>query len=349
MTRARAIHETYMPTPIMEHYYEQRAGAGLIISEGIVVSKMANGNINIPGIYNEEQTAVWKKITQKVHAKGGKIFAQLWHVGRISHPSVLNGKLPLAPSAINPHAFAYTFEGKQETVTPKEMTVEEIKEIVTDFKNAAKNAMTAGFDGVEIHAANGYLFQQFLSTSANHRADAYGGSVENRSRFLLETVDAISSVTERERLGIRLNPEMDKTSGIDIDDETRQTYVYLAGVLNKKELAYLHLTGTGSALEGKDAAQRMMDIGRKFREKFKGNIILNHGFDKETGQKAIDKGVADLISYGILYLTNPDLEIRFKHDLPLNEFRPGLNYENKAEGYTDYPFYKFDKTKASTV
>src|SRR5699024_8246445 len=162
MTRARAIHETYMPTPIMEEYYEQRAGAGLIITEGIVVSKMANGNINIPGIFNEEQASAWKKIVQKVHAKGGKIFAQLWHVGRISHPSVFDWILPLTPSSLNPDETSFTFESRQETVTPKAMTIEEIKETVADFKNSVQYAMDAGFDGVKIHAANGYLFQPFL-------------------------------------------------------------------------------------------------------------------------------------------------------------------------------------------
>jgi len=205
--------------------------------------------------------------------------------------------------------------------------------------------MIAGFDGVEIHAANGYLFQQFLSTSANHRTDIYGGNIENRSRFLLETIDAISAVVKKERIGVRLNPEMDQVSGIYIDQETRDTYAYLAEKLNEKKLAYVHLTGSGPALKGEDRAFKMMKIARKFRKTYNGNIILNNGFDKETGQQAIAEGVADLISYGIFYLTNPDLEIRFKHQLPLNEFRPGLNYENKTEGYTDYPFYESDIEK----
>ena len=221
MTRNRADNEGHVPTDELHGvYYEQRASAGLIITEGSQVSERAVGYINTPGIYTNAQVEGWKKVTKRVHDKGGKIFIQLWHVGRMSHPDFHDGELPLSASAINPEAQAYTADGFKDTVTPKAMTKEEIKTTIKDFQNAAANAVKAGFDGVEIHSSNGYLFHQFFNATSNHRTDEYGGSIENRARFFFETLDAMKEVIPEEKIGARFNPSLNGIFGTTMDEET---------------------------------------------------------------------------------------------------------------------------------
>ena len=228
MTRSRADNEGNVPTNELHGlYYEQRASAGLIITEGAQVSKDAVGYIYTGGIYSDEQVEGWKKVTKRVHDKGGKIFIQLWHVGRMSHPDFHNGELPLSASAINPNAQSFTPEGFKDTVTPREMTVEDIKTTVNDFKNAAANAVKAGFDGVEIHSSNGYLFHQFFTNCSNTRTDNYGGNIENKTRFFFEVLDAMKEVIPQEKIGVRFNPSLNGMFGINLDEETIPTFEYI--------------------------------------------------------------------------------------------------------------------------
>ena len=227
MTRSRADNEGNVPTDMMAIYYRQRAGAGLIISEGSQISRQAVGYIHTPGIHTAGQVEGWKKITEAVHEEGGKIFLQLWHVGRMSHPDFHNGELPVAPSAINPNSKAFTPQGFKDTVTPRALTIAEIKQTVQDFKNAAQNAIEAGFDGVEVHASNGYLLHQFFVSTANTRTDAYGGSKENRARILFEVLDAIKEVVPIEKVGVRLNPSLHNIFGMPLNEDTIPTFDYI--------------------------------------------------------------------------------------------------------------------------
>ncbi|MBA9078544.1 alkene reductase [Rufibacter quisquiliarum] len=336
MTRSRAANEAHAATPLVAEYYAQRASAGLIITEGTPVSSQAIGYINVPGIYTDAQVAGWQLVTEAVHAKGGKIYAQLWHVGRMSHPDFHNGELPVAPSAINPHDKAFTPQGFQDTVTPRALTVEEIKGIVQDFKKAAANAVKAGFDGVEIHASNGYLFHQFFSTCSNQRTDEYGGSAENRARFLFEVLDAVKEEIDLSRVGVRLNPSMHQQFGIVVDEETAPTFEYIVQRLNDYTLAYLHLTEASKKVA--DLPFAIKEIARHFRPLYNGTLIINGGFTQETGNKVIEEGNADLVAYGVPFIANPDLVERFAQNAPLNQPDPNTFYSNTGEkGYTDYP------------
>lgn len=338
MTRSRAHQPDLEASDLIATYYQQRATAGLIISEGTFVSKRATGYINVPGIYTEKQTEGWKKTTKAVQEAGGKIFAQLWHVGRISHPDFHDGELPLAPSAINPHFKSFTKNGFQETVTPKEMTLEEIQETIQDFKNAAKNAMAAGFDGVELHAANGYLFHQFFAKCSNVRTDQYGGSVENRARFLFEVLDALKEIMDLKRVGVRLNPSMDQSFGITMDETTEPTFQYLTEKLNDYPIAYVHLSGFSKSQE--HSMKEVLETAKEYRAIYKGVLMINKGFDAESAEQALQQGFADLISIGVPFIGNPDLVERYKNNWPLNESHRKTFYSKGAEGYTDYPFYK---------
>ncbi|APQ18988.1 alkene reductase [Maribacter hydrothermalis] len=339
MTRSRAANDGNEPTEDLHvPYYAQRASAGLIITEGSQVSKQAVGYVNTPGIYSKDQVAGWKKVTKAVHDKGGKIFIQLWHVGRMSHPDFHNGDLPLAPSAINPNAESYTPEGFKDTVTPKAMTVAEIKQTVTDFKNAAKNAVEAGFDGVEIHSSNGYLFHQFFNGTSNHRTDAYGGSIENRTRFFFEVLDAIKEVLPQEKIGARFNPSLNNMFGITMDEETIPTFEYIIKRLNNYNLAYIHLSEPFNDVS--DISYAIENIAKHFRPLYNGTLMINAGFDQESGNKVIEDGNADLVAFGKLYISNPDLVERFQHNFPLAEWDNDTFYTPGKEGYTDYPTYK---------
>lgn len=335
MTRSRSDNEGNVPTSLTAEYYEQRATAGLIISEGVPVSTKAVGYINVPGIYSEAQVEGWKLVTHAVHAKGGKIFAQLWHVGRLSHPDFHKGELPHAPSAINPNEKSYTANGFVDTVTPKEMTVEDIKQTIQDFKNGGSNALKAGFDGVEIHAANGYLFHQFFNGTSNHRTDNYGGSIENRSRILFETLDQMKEVIDMNKVGIRFNPSMHGFMGMTMDELTIPTFDYIIDRLNGYGLAYIHLTEPFVPVD--EVPFAVKEVAKHFRLLYHGTMIINKGFNKETAIKVLDDGDADLVAFGVPFIANPDLVKRFQIDAPLNEADQATFYTPGAKGYTDYP------------
>jgi 2,4-dienoyl-CoA reductase-like NADH-dependent reductase (Old Yellow Enzyme family) len=326
LTRSRAS-EGRVPNELMLEYYVQRAGAGLILTEATAVSPMGVGYADTPGIWSDEQVAGWKKITDAVHAKGGRIFLQLWHVGRISDPSFLGGEAPLAPSAIKPKGHVSLLRPMRDYVTPRAIGLEEIPKIVEEYRKGAENAKKAGFDGVEIHGANGYLPDQFLQSKTNERTDQYGGSVENRARFLLEVTDAAIGVWGAGRVGVHLAPRGDSH---DIGDANpRETFGYVARELGKRKVAFIfareHLG------EGR--------LGPYLKEQFGGPYIANEKLSKADAEKLIASGEADAVSYGVLYIANPDLERRFRENLPLNEPNPSTFYAKGATGYTDYPAY----------
>lgn len=335
MTRSRADNPGNSPTKLHATYYKQRAGAGLIITEGSQISKQAVGYINTPGIYSSEQVAGWKLVTEAVHKEGGKIFLQLWHVGRISHPDFHNGELPVAPSPLNPHQKSFTPEGFKETVTPRALELEEIAQIVQDFKNGAKNAHEAGFDGVEIHASNGYLLHQFFSSTSNIRTDAYGGSIENRARILFEIIQAIGEVFPIERVGVRLNPSLHGVFGMTLNEETIPTFDYIINKLNDYPLAYLHLSEPFSDVSEVPHAEP--HIAKRYRAIYKGNLIINGGFDQERGNKVIKEGDADMVAYGTLFISNPDLPARFEAGADLQSPDKDTYYTGGEKGYIDYP------------
>lgn len=338
MTRSRSNNPELMATTLTAEYYAQRATAGLIITEGTFVSPRAAGYINVPGIYNKSQIEGWKLVTKAVHEKGGKIFCQLWHVGRLSHPDFHNGELPLAPSAINPNQQVYTKDGFTNTVTPKEMSVDEIKQTVQDFKNAAKNAISAGFDGIELHAANGYLFHQFFNGVSNSRTDDYGGSIENRARFLFEVLEALKSVIELSQIGVRLNPNLHNAFGINMDENTIPTFEYIVKRLNNYGLAYIHLV---ESTPKENIPFAVKNVAKHFRPLYQGTLIINNGFTKKTGNEVIERGDADLVSFARLFLANPDLVRRFELDAQLNEPDQKTFYGTGPVGYTDYSFLDY--------
>jgi len=325
MTRSRAI-DGNVPNPLAETYYAQRAGAGLIVTEATQVTPMGQGYIRTPGIHSEAQIAGWKKITDAVHKAGGRIFLQLWHVGRISHPDFHGGALPVAPSAINPDADVYTPKGPAKTVTPRALETAEIALIVDQFRDGAVNAQAAGFDGVEIHGANGYLPDQFTRDGTNRRTDAYGGSVENRARFPLEVTDAVVGVWGRERVGYRISPKGSFNSMSDSNPEA--TFSYLAEQLNRRGIGYLHTV---------DPLSDAKRISPLLRQKFTGTYIVNGGFDAGAGEKAIANGEADLVAFGVPFLANPDLPARFGKKAALNQADPATFYQGEEKGFTDYP------------
>ncbi|MHC2990894.1 NADH:flavin oxidoreductase [Pontibacter sp. HJ8] len=335
MTRSRAANEGNVPNELMVTYYTQRAGAGLIIAEGSQISKQAVGYVNTPGIYSEEQVAGWKKVTDGVHAEGGKIFLQLWHVGRMSHPDFHNGELPVAPSAINPNDQAYTPQGFKKTVTPRALSIPEIKQIVQDYKQAAKNAMDAGFDGVEVHASNGYLLHQFFNSTSNIRTDEYGGSKENRARILFEVLEAIQEVVPMERVGVRLNPSLHGVFGMSLDENTMPTFDYIVEKLNNYNLSYLHLSEPFTDVSAVPHAEP--NIARRYRPIYKGNLIINAGFTQEKGNAVIEAGEADMVAFGVPFIANPDLPERFRKNEELQAPDKNTFYTPGAEGYIDYP------------
>jgi len=331
LTRMRAPDN--IPTELMKTYYVQRASAGLIITEATQISTQGAGYPNTPGIYNARQVAGWKQITDAVHAENGRIFLQLWHVGRISHPDFHDGALPVAPSAIRPEGSAVTPSGMQPFVTPRALETDEIPGIVEQYRRAAENALAAGFDGVEIHSANGYLLDQFLRDGTNRRSDIYGGSLENRSRLLLEVTEAVTGVWGAERVGIRLSPSGTFNDMKDSDPATM--FVYVLGQLNRFGLAYVHIV---DALEGDIRhGANVIDLA-VLRAAYNGVLIVCGGYDQARAEAAIDNGLADAVAFGQLYIANPDLVERFKAHAPLNEPDPGTFYGGTEKGYTDYPF-----------
>lgn len=327
MTRSRAV-EGGVPNPLAATYYAQRAGAGLIISEGTQVSPQGVGYIRTPGIHSEAQVAGWRKVTDAVHAAGGRIFLQLWHVGRVSHPDFHQGELPVAPSAINPEADVYTPLGPKKTVTPRALTAAELHGIVEQFRQGAENAKAAGFDGVEVHGANGYLLDQFIRDGANRRTDAYGGSAQNRARLPLEVTDAVIGVWGRERVGYRISPN--SPFGAMSDSDPAATFSYLAGQLSERRIGYLHV------IDPVADASRLSPL---LRQKFAGSYIVNGGFAAETAEAAIRSGETDLVAFGASFLANPDLPERFRKRAPLNQPDTTTFYQGEAKGYTDYPAF----------
>jgi len=333
LTRSRAS-EDGVPRPLMAEYYTQRASAGLIIAEGTNISPQGRGYAFTPGIYNDAQVEGWRRVTEAVHARGGRIFPQLWHVGRVSHPSLQpGGALPVAPSAIRPQATSYTSAGFTPCVTPRALAISEIAEIIEQYRRAAQNALAAGFDGVEIHAANGYLIEQFLRDSTNKRTDAYGGSRENRGRFLLEAVEAVAGVCGGERVGIRLSP-LSSVNGADLDNDPGETYASVVEHLNAFGLAYIHI------IEGVTQGAREVLGGfdlQILRRLFKGLYMANNGYDLRLALEARRRNLADLISFGRLYIANPDLVERLRIGARLNVPDRATFFGGGAAGYTDYP------------
>ena len=330
LTRMRAPDN--IPTDLMVTYYAQRASAGLIITEASPISTQGVGYPATPCIYNDAQVAGWKKVTEAVHAKNGHIFLQLWHVGRISHPDFHAGALPVAPSAIAPKGDAVTPTGMQPFVTPRALETDEIQGIVEDYRNAAKNALAAGFDGVEIHSANGYLLDEFLRDGTNQRTDSYGGTFENRARILLEVTAAVVAVWGAERVGIRLSPSGTFNDMTDSDPET--FFVYLLGQLNRFGLAYLHVV---DALEGDIRHGANVINLEVLRKAYNGTLIVCGGYDQVRAEDVIAQGDADLVAFGQLYIANPDLVERFKLNALLNEPDVTTFYGGNEKGYTDYP------------
>lgn len=335
LTRSRADNSYSVPTEDLQGvYYAQRASAGLIITEGSQVSKKAVSYINTPGIYSAAQVEGWKAVAKKVHNAGGKIFIQLWHVGRISHPDFHGGELPLAPSPINPESQSYTPEGMKDTVTPRQMSKEEINQTIQDFANAAKNAVAAGFDGVEIHSSNGYLFHQFFNGTSNQRTDEYGGNIENRARFLFEVLDAVQKEIPIQKVGLRLNPSLNGIFGMTMDEDTIPTFDYIIGKLNTYDLAYLHLSEPFNDVS--DIPYAETHIAKRYRPIYKGTLMINAGFDQEKGNKVLEDGDADLVAYGKPYISNPDFVERFAQDVPLSDWDADTFYTPGKKGYTDY-------------
>lgn len=326
LTRSRAG-EGDVPSAMAVEYYRQRATAGLIITEGSQVSAQGKGYSRTPGIFTDAQVAGWKRVTDAVHSEGGRIFLQLWHVGRLSHSTFqIDGGLPVAPSAIAPAGEIYTPSGqKQPYETPHALSVSEIESVVAEFARGAENARRAGFDGVEIHAANGYLIDQFLRDGTNVRTDAYGGSVENRIRFLKEVVEAVIAVIGADHVGVRLAPIFNMFSMS--DSNPAETFSHAAEVLSRYGLAYLHGTQMG---EGS------FDF-LAFKQTFGGTYIANYGYDADRAEAAIEAGEADLVAFGTKFLANPDLVERFRRGAPLNAPDPATFYQGEERGYTDYP------------
>ena len=334
LTRSRAGADG-VPRPLMAEYYAQRASAGLIIAEGTNISPQARGYAFTPGLFTQAQVEAWQAVTGAVHAKSGRIFVQLWHVGRVSHPSLQpGGALPVAPSAIRPAATSFTEGRFQPCLTPRALETEEISEIVEQYRHAAQNALAAGFDGVEIHAANGYLIEQFLRDSTNRRTDAYGGSRENRARLLLEATEAAVTACGAQRVGIRLSPlSTVNDAGPDSDPET--TYAHAVERLNNFGLAYLHV------IEGMTQGPRTVPGGfdlQTLRRSFKGQYIANNGYDLELALEARRRDLADLIAFGRLYIANPDLVERLRLGSRLNLPDRATFFGGGATGYTNYPF-----------
>ncbi len=336
MTRSRAKNKEAAPTEDLHlPYYTQRATAGLIITEGSQVSEKAVGYIYTAGIHSQAQIDGWKKVTKSVHDAGGRIFIQLWHVGRISHPDFHNGELPWAPSAINPEETVYTPKGQKETVTPKAMTQEDIETTKNEFVQAAKNAVEAGFDGVEIHSSNGYLFHQFFSSFSNKRDDDYGGSIENRARFFFETLDAMKKVIPQEKIGARFNPSLHGTFGMEVTEDTIPTFDYIIKRLNDEyKLAYIHLSEPFTDVSKVPYA--VCDIAKRYRPMYDGNLMINTGFTQSTGNKVIRDGDADMVAFAKLYVSNPDLVGRFREEADTSGWDKDTFYTQGKEGYTDY-------------
>jgi N-ethylmaleimide reductase len=336
MTRGRASNSDLAPTKLNAAYYAQRATAGLIITEGTAISPTAIGFINVPGIYSTQQVAGWKLVTDAVHSEGGKIFVQIAHGAAASHPDFYNGDIPAGPSAINPGLQVFTPEGFKDTVTPRAFTIGEIKTIVTEFGQAALNAKQAGFDGIELHAQIYTLIPQFLCAATNQRTDEYGGSIQNRARILFEVLDKLITVYGK-HVGVKLSPAAFNPGLLKPDEFTIDTFEYILNKLNDYDLAYVHIVGPDRDLKGTPIEALQDNYFSRFRSIYKGTLIANLGFTQQTGNKIIDDGFADLVSFGAPFVANPDLPKRFELGTPLAEADQSTYYSGGEVGYIDYP------------
>ncbi|MGN7990726.1 alkene reductase [Chitinophaga sp. 22308] len=345
MTRSRAGAGD-VATDDMANYYRQRATAGLIITEGTQISRQGQGYAWTPGIYSAAQVAGWRKVTTAVHEEGGKIFAQLWHVGRVSHVSLQpGGAAPVAPSAILAEGVSVVIDAtgggptgggirKEQHSMPRELTIPEIEAIINDYAEAAKNAIAAGFDGVELHGANGYLIEQFIDSQTNQRTDIYGGSLENRLRFLKEVTTAVVAAIGKDRVGVRQAP-LTTLMGAK-DDHPEETYIAAARLLNEIGIAYIHI----AEADWEDAPVMSPVFKNAYRQAFKGTLIYSGKYNKSRAEEALQQGWADLIGFGRPFIANPDLPYRLQHDLPLNTPDPSTFFGGTAKGYTDYARYQ---------
>ncbi|HEY2039569.1 MAG TPA: alkene reductase [Edaphobacter sp.] len=324
LTRLRGTAD-HVPTPIMAEYYAQRSSAGLIISEGIPVDPMGVGYQNVPGLWSSQQVEAWKPIVKAVHDKGGHIFAQIWHVGRISDPSLLHDKTPVAPSAVAAKGHVSLLRPQRPYPVPRALETSEVKQVVEAFRTAAQNAQAAGFDGVHLHGANGYLLDQFLQDGSNHRTDEYGGPIENRARLMLEATDAAVSVFGAARVGVHLAPRGD-SHGI-FDSNLTATFSYAVTELGKRKIAFI----AAREYVGEDS------IGPHLKQLFGGTFVANEAIDQKAGQQLLDEGKADAVAFGKLFIANPDLPARFAKHAPLNRPEPNTFYAPGPHGYTDYP------------
>ncbi|WP_323783519.1 alkene reductase [Leisingera sp.] len=335
LTRNRADDDTGEVLDLHIEYYAQRAGAGLIITEGTQISAEGKGYIQTPGIHTPGQVAAWRKVTDAVHAKGGRIAVQLWHVGRITHDSLLpEGVLPVSSVAEAAEAQTFTRNGFEPTSTPKAMTAEDIRRLVGDYVHAAKCARDAGFDGVELHGANGYLLEQFLKDGVNTRTDAYGGSAESRARLLFEVLDGLLSVWDADRIGLRLSPFSD-FNGVSDSDPTGH-FSPIIERLNGYGLAYLHM------VEGEAGSPRAGDY-ETLRKLWSGPYMANNGYDRDSAMARVASGAADMVAFGRPYIANPDLAERLQAQAPLNTGNPETYYGGGEEGFTDYPALKEER------
>lgn len=339
MTRSRATQPGNSANELMAEYYAQRATAGLIVSEGTQISALGQGYAWTPGIYSPEQIAGWKKVTTAVHDKGGVMFAQLWHVGRVSHPDNTGGVQPISSSALKAeNVKVFVDNGKQEpgfvdVVMPREMTKADIKAVVEEYRQAALNAMEAGFDGIELHAANGYLINQFIDSEANNRTDEYGGSIENRLRFLGEVVAALVEAVGADRVGVRLAP-LTSLNGT-VDATPIETYTAAAALLNTHKVAYLHI----AEVDWDDAPDTPVSFKRDLREAYHGVLIFAGRYNAEKAEQALADGLADMIGFGRPFVANPDLPNRMKNGYPLADHVPETLFGGAEKGLTDYPVY----------
>lgn len=339
MTRSRATQPGNSANEMMAVYYAQRASAGLIVAEGTQISPLGQGYAWTPGIYSAEQIAGWKKVTDAVHKKEGVIFAQLWHVGRVTHPDNIGGEQPISSSAIKAENVKVFIDsgtdepGFVDVVEPREMTKEDIKEVVEQYRQAAFNAIKAGFDGVELHAANGYLINQFIDSEANNRTDEYGGSTENRLRFLGEVVEAMVEAIGADRVGVRLAPFTSLNGTVDATPV--ETYTAVAAFLNLYKIVYLHI----AEVDWDDAPETPKAFKAAVREAFKGVLIYAGKYDSERGEQAVEEGVTDMVGFGRPFVANPDLPARIQNGFPLALHDPNTLFGGAEKGLTDYPEY----------
>ncbi|SEF49886.1 alkene reductase [Vibrio hangzhouensis] len=340
MTRSRATQPGNSANEMMAEYYAQRASAGLIVAEGTQISPMGQGYAWTPGIYSQEQIAGWKKVTDAVHAKDGAIFAQLWHVGRVTHPDNIGGEQPISSSALKAeNVKVFVDNGTSEpgfvdVVEPRAMTKEDIKEVVEQYRQAALNAVEAGFDGIELHGANGYLINQFIDSEANNRDDEYGGSIENRLRFLDEVVAAVVDAIGADKVGVRLAP-FTSLNGT-VDKTPVETYTAAARVLNKHNVVYMHI----AEVDWDDAPDTPMEFKTAVREAYKGTIIYAGRYNQDKAEQAIANGLADMVGFGRPFISNPDLPNRIKHGHPLADHDPNTLFGGNEVGLLDYPEYQ---------